>query len=374
MNKFIYISLVLAIIFIASAEKTFACSCLLVDTPLETQIQKAFEGSTSVFSGEVISIEPKGEYEVSVKIKTSKVWKGERSKEFTVNTANQSAMCGYYFEVGKKYLVYANRSGEVLMTTSCSRTAVFDESGDAKYLNKFLQDPKKLPDGIEKWEGKSSDKILENETIKVRLQKLLGEEDYAFFTEYFETSKPIEKVGNFLFSIGCMIRACTRLESAIAIDLKSKTIHAAIYNEVEETKFFNEKGGKIPEPIIKWANRLSERKENVKTEPKIFLIFQMTVNDAEVYDQYRVAVAPLLERYGGKYLVRSDGISYEDNPTTKLTAVEGGWNPDSLIIIQWDSMEQLQTFIASPEYKKIVGLREKSATTKAVIVKEYLKN
>jgi hypothetical protein len=136
-KKIIYISLVLAIIFIASAEKSFACSCMISDEPLETQIKKAFDGSEAVFSGEVVSVEPKDEDTLSIKFKTSQVWKGEESEEFTINTANQSAMCGYYFEVGKKYLVYAYQSGEVLMTNNCSRTAIWNEKGDIKYLDKL---------------------------------------------------------------------------------------------------------------------------------------------------------------------------------------------------------------------------------------------
>jgi hypothetical protein len=69
------------------------------------------------------------------------VWKGEMMKDFTVTTARQSAMCGYNFEVGKKYLVYANQSGDGLMVNNCSRTTVFNDDGDAKYLKKFLKDP-----------------------------------------------------------------------------------------------------------------------------------------------------------------------------------------------------------------------------------------
>ncbi len=246
--------------------------------------------------------------------------------------------------------------------------------GVSVFAQKTKTKTSKLPTDISEWVGKDSDKILENEVIKVRLKKLLGETDYASFTEYFESSKPIEKDGNFLFSSGCMIHACTHLESAVAVDLESKTIHAAIYNEVAETKYFNEKDSKTPEPIIKWAKRLNELKKTSETDPKIFVIFQMTVTDVEMYEQYRIAVEPLLKKYGGKYLVRSGGLSYDDDPDTKLTPVEGGWNPDRLIIIQWDSMEQLQKLVQSAEYKKIVGLREKSATTKAVVVKEYIKN
>lgn len=345
-------------------------------------------------------------------------------------------------------------------------------------------DSSDFPADIADWGGQDSDKILENPAIKMRLKKLLGDEDFVSFSDHFETKTPTEKTRNFLFASGCMIRACTRLESAVAIDLANKTIHAAIYNEIEETKYFNEKNSKTPEPIIKWAKRLEElkgdtvenqseailvdsfgyanredmmlridnftvqmqndstlkgyiitkgnksartvaekeiksylkmrafdmknfvflngegektaevelwlvppgakppaierknndKKETSKVQPKIFVVFQMEVHDAEMYEQYRITVEPLLKKYGGRYLVRSGGLSYDDDPDTKLTLIEGDWNPDRLIIIQWDSMEQLQKFVKSAEYLKIVGLREKSATTKTVLVKEYLKN
>jgi hypothetical protein len=279
-KKFIYISLVLAIIFIASAEKSFACSCMVTDEPLETQIQKAFDGSAAVFSGEVILVEPKDEYTLTVKIKSSQVWKGKELEEFTVNTSKQSTMCGYYFEIGKKYLVYANKSGEVLMTTNCSRTAGLNENGDAKYLNRFLQTPKKLPADIAEWVGEDSDKIFENTGLKDRLKNLLGEKDYASFTEYFETSKPIEKDGNFLFASGCMIRACTHLESAIAIDLKNNTIHAAIYNEIEDTKYFNENNSKTPKSIINWASSL-ENLKNTENQSKAVAFDEFLYGNSE---------------------------------------------------------------------------------------------
>jgi hypothetical protein len=68
-----------------------------------------------------------------------------------------------------------------------------------------------------------------------------------YLWRYFcRTVTPIEKDGNILFSSGCLIHACTHLESAIAIDLVKNTIHAAIYNEEKKTGYFNEKGGKTP--------------------------------------------------------------------------------------------------------------------------------
>jgi hypothetical protein len=119
----------------------------------------------------------------------------------------------------------------------------------------------KLPADIAVWNGEDSGKILDNAVIKIRLERLLGAKNYASFLESFETLTPIEKSGNFLFSSGCLIHACTHLESAIAIDLVNKTIHAAIFRDDKKTKYFNEIGSKNPKSITNWANRLRSFKD-----------------------------------------------------------------------------------------------------------------
>ena len=69
------------------------------------------------------------------------------------------------------------------------------------------------------------------------------------------------KDGDVLFASGCLIHACTHLESSIAIDLKNNTIHAAIFNDEKPTRFFNERGTKSPKAIIDWAKNLSGLKQ-----------------------------------------------------------------------------------------------------------------
>jgi hypothetical protein len=138
-------------------------------------------------------------------------------------------------------------------------TAIFAASGFAQTLKTKVP---ALPAGIADWKGEDSSKILDNAVIKARLKKVLGKKNYASFLESFETLNPIEKNGDILFSSGCLIHACGHLESAIAIDLANNTIHAAIYNEEKQTRYFNEKGSKTPASIINWANRLSSLKDN----------------------------------------------------------------------------------------------------------------
>ena len=105
--------------------------------------------------------------------------------------------------------------------------------------------------------GQDSDSLLKNPALQTRMKKLLGTK-YGSFMESFETLNPVTKEGNFLFSSGCLIHACTHLESAIAVDLINRTIHAAIFRQDEKTRYFNEGGGATPKVIRDWADNLRQ--------------------------------------------------------------------------------------------------------------------
>ena len=139
MKKYIYIPFALVIFLFASVEKSLACSCVASLEPVKKQIEGAFTNSAAIFSGEVIEIKesPTNKYSVLIKLKVDKSWKGESQAEITIITAKDSAMCGYNFEVGKKYLVYANGKKDELSAYNCSRTTTFSNTGDAKYLDKL---------------------------------------------------------------------------------------------------------------------------------------------------------------------------------------------------------------------------------------------
>ncbi|MBF6640149.1 DUF1330 domain-containing protein [Flavobacterium sp. J49] len=112
--------------------------------------------------------------------------------------------------------------------------------------------------------------------------------------------------------------------------------------------------------------------EDVK--PKVFVVLDNTVNDSAMYEQYRKGVEFIIKKYGGKYLVRSGGMTFDQNPEVSVIPIEGGWNPNRFIIVEWNSIEALQKITNSEEYKQIAVLREKPAKTKSIVVKEYLKN
>lgn len=75
------------------------------------------------------------------------------------------------------------------------------------------------------------------------------------------------------------------------------------------------------------------------------------------YMDYVRLVKPIVESYGGRYLLRSE----------KITALQENWKPKRAIIIEWDSKKQLEACFNSAEYRKIAAKREKNVKSTAII-------
>ena len=84
---------------------------------------------TAVFAGEVTNIESdegpviNSTDPVMVTFQVIEVWKGAPQNTITITTPRESASCGFNFEVGREYVVYAWDNGDGLSTNLCSRTA-----------------------------------------------------------------------------------------------------------------------------------------------------------------------------------------------------------------------------------------------------------
>ena len=56
--------------------------------------------------------------------------KGITGSQMVVRTAPDSAACGYFFEIGHEYLVYASGESESLGTSICQRTMPIEWAND----------------------------------------------------------------------------------------------------------------------------------------------------------------------------------------------------------------------------------------------------
>lgn len=130
-----------ASLLVFSQVEVFACSCELPlgNITVKQQVGKARKNSRAVFMGEVLEvIRPEDSYSVIVKFRVDQIWKGKLRKELTLGTGTGGGDCGYRFEVGQRYLVYAYGSNETSLSTNiCQRTVPLkDAVGDIKLLGK----------------------------------------------------------------------------------------------------------------------------------------------------------------------------------------------------------------------------------------------
>jgi hypothetical protein len=130
-----------AVLLLFVSKSGLACTCELPSPgkTLKQTIAEARHRSKAVFLGTVVAIDKKpGELYMIVKFRTEEFWKGKLSKEVTVFTGLGGGDCGYKFEIGQRYLVYAYESDNANFGTNiCQRTASFSEAAaDLKVLGK----------------------------------------------------------------------------------------------------------------------------------------------------------------------------------------------------------------------------------------------
>jgi uncharacterized protein (DUF1330 family) len=94
---------------------------------------------------------------------------------------------------------------------------------------------------------------------------------------------------------------------------------------------------------------------------KGYLIANLDVHDADTFAQYREKVTPLIERFGGRYLVRGG----------KLRNLEGDLELKRVIVLEFPSLADAERFYDSPEYRPLIALRSSSTVSDVAIVEGY---
>jgi uncharacterized protein (DUF1330 family) len=93
----------------------------------------------------------------------------------------------------------------------------------------------------------------------------------------------------------------------------------------------------------------------------VYVIIDITVVDQGLYEQYVAQVPAVVEQYGGRYLVRGGEVK----------TLAGGWLPERIVVLEFESLDQAQEYLTSPENLALADLQEKSITARAIIVQGY---
>jgi hypothetical protein len=115
-----------------TAEVAVACTCKGVRLSTKEAVRQERDNSYAVFSGTVTEVDRAGKVlPMKVTFEVERAWKNVDAGEVMIGTAPWGGACGYPFEVGERYLVYAGGTdGKNLWVSTCSRTGEFGESGE----------------------------------------------------------------------------------------------------------------------------------------------------------------------------------------------------------------------------------------------------
>ena len=89
-----------------------------------------------------------------------------------------------------------------------------------------------------------------------------------------------------------------------------------------------------------------------------YVISDITVNNPERYEDYKKLAPPAIEAHGGKYLARGG----------RAEKLEGNWEPDRIVILEFESVETAKKWLDSPEYREARALRLQNASANMIVV------
>lgn len=92
-----------------------------------------------------------------------------------------------------------------------------------------------------------------------------------------------------------------------------------------------------------------------------YLISDVTVRNAEVFQTYRSRAAEAIAKYGGRYLARGGEVQ----------TLEGAWNPRNIIVVEFRSIEQTRAWYQSPEYASALEVRDVALERNLILVDGY---
>ena len=89
-----------------------------------------------------------------------------------------------------------------------------------------------------------------------------------------------------------------------------------------------------------------------------YVVIEIVVKDPEGYEEYKVLAPPVIDAYGGKYIARGG----------RAEILEGSWQPNRIVILEFESIEKAKQWLDSEEYQEAKALRHKYASSNAIVV------
>ena len=89
-----------------------------------------------------------------------------------------------------------------------------------------------------------------------------------------------------------------------------------------------------------------------------YVVIEIIVKNTEGYEEYKMLAPPTIAAYGGKYIARGG----------RAENLEGSWQPNRIVILEFESVEKAKQWLDSEEYQEAKALRHKYASSNANVV------
>jgi len=89
-----------------------------------------------------------------------------------------------------------------------------------------------------------------------------------------------------------------------------------------------------------------------------YFIIQINVKNKENYKEYISKVTPIVEKFGGEYIIRGG----------KSINAEGKWPYERTVVLKFPTYEMVKKWHESDEYKPIKKIREDNSECNAIII------
>ena len=90
-----------------------------------------------------------------------------------------------------------------------------------------------------------------------------------------------------------------------------------------------------------------------------YYIAEHIITDAAKFEDYRIKVAPMIAKHGGRYLTKGGSHRFPETPH---------WKPERVVIIEFPDMDSLNAWYQSAEYQPLMALRKESTHEQDMII------
>ena len=90
-----------------------------------------------------------------------------------------------------------------------------------------------------------------------------------------------------------------------------------------------------------------------------YLLLDTVIDDPETYETYKAQVVPLVEAFGGEYLIRGGEMTVEQDEL---------WQPNRIVLLRFLSVDHAKAFLDSEAYAPVKAIRLRVSRASAMVI------